>query len=290
MTVQAFQQRQAEQQAREAQNNIPAPPPGGSGQMGGFTVGQDDDHLTDAMEGELFNDWTNNPGGGGSPDQGFGGAIAGAFDPSKIGSVLGEGFNDFTNAWDNANGAGNQGFHDFLSNPRFEGGSLMQDVGQNMTSMMDPGAWEQMARNRLAAANDASLASLNEAERRMNDRSSRSGLASNLGMQGQMYKNHADRAVQSERDIFNDVLSNQMGAIGQAGQFALGAQGQDIGRWQSLLGQSTLGAQADLASHREDNPSGAAVLGDLLGAGGQAAGMGAQGMQGILSLLTMGLL
>ncbi len=219
-----------------------------------------------------------------------GNALAGA--GSGVGNFLGEQFSDFKNSWDSATGIEDKQFGQFLNNPGFQGGSLMQDVGQNMTSMMDPGAWVQQARNREQAAHDQNLASLNLGERRLNDRSARSGLANNGGMLNKMYQDHGQANLQADRDIFNDALNNQTNAIGQAGQFAQGAQAQDQQRWQSLLQQSNLGATQDHAAFRQDNPSGASVLQDLLGAiggvaggAGQAAGQGASLIGPMLAMM-----
>jgi hypothetical protein len=223
-------------------------------------------------------------GGGQSPTEAAGGVAADA--AGLAGGTLGAGFAEFRDAWDAATGGGsNASAFDFMQIPGFEQSSLMGDVGQNMTSMMDPAAWEQMAANRLSSAFEANRGALNLGERRLNDRAARTGLANSDGARGSMYDAFAQRNMQAERDIFNDTLNNQMGAIGQAGNFALGQQAQDQARWSQLLGLGGQAGLADFMANREDNPSGAAVLQDLLGALGGLAGAGGQGASGLMSLL-----
>lgn len=192
-----------------------------------------------------------------------------------IGNGLGGAFSDFVAGWDQANPGSNKSFFDFLNVPGFQQSSLMGDVGQNWTSAMDPAAWQQMAQNRLASANEANLSALNLAERRLADSAARTGLGNFGGARGNMYNDFASRGIQAERDIFNDALMNQMNAIQGAGQFALGANQQDQSRWSQLANMGMMGAGQDFAANREDNPSGASVLRDFLGAiGGAAGGIG----------------
>jgi len=204
---------------------------------------------------------------------------------ADVGNALGQTFAGVAGGWDQAVGGGGQkGFNDFFNQnmPQWQESSLNDAVGANMQQMMDPAAWEQMARNRLDAANFANTGALNTAERRLADMAGRTGFANTGGVQGQMYNDFANRGLQNERDIFNDTLTNQMNAIGQAGSYANTQRGQDLQRYGNLLNIGAMGAGQDLSNYREDHPSGAAMAQDLMKALGGVAG-GAQG--NIASLL-----
>lgn len=203
------------------------------------------------------------------------GQVAGEFGEAA-GGALGEGFASFVDAWNAANPGSNMSYEDFLNMPGFEQSSIMGDVGQNWTAAMDPAAWEQMASNRLAAANEANTSALNRGERRLADRAGRTGFANTGGVTSQMYNDYAGRGMQAERDIFNDTLMNQMNALQGASGFALGQNAQDQSRWAQETALAGHAADQNFAANREDNPSGAGVLADLLGAGGEAAGMAGQ--------------
>lgn len=201
------------------------------------------------------------------------------------GSTLGNMFKQFSDAWGNSSGAGDRSMGSFMQNPQFNDGSLVGDVGQNMTSMMDPAAWQQMAQNRLTDLNQSNLAGMNLAQRRMADSAGRTGMANTNGAVNNLYNQYALRGQQDSRNVFNDVLNNQVNAIGQAGNFALNQRGQDIGRWNTLAGLDATKGQTDLNNWRQDHPSGAAMAQDLLGAIGGMMGGASQGGGNFLSML-----
>jgi hypothetical protein len=79
--------------------------------------------------------------------------------------------------------------------------------------------------------------------------------------------------MQSQRDVFNDTLNNQMNAIGKAGDFALGQRGQDVEPVERCSRESRAqGAGQDLANARLDNPSAIEALRDILGGAGKCCG------------------
>jgi hypothetical protein len=274
---QQFNQQQAQQQAASQDQNA----------SWESTVDSAPSWLVTDAGKELFK---GNVGGAVDEAGAAAGGIAG--DAGAVaGGIAGEGVAGFVDAYENANPASAAGYGDFLNTPGFEQGSLMGDVGQNWTAAMDPAAWEQMAQNRLASANEANMGALNRGERRLADRAGRTGFANTGGATSQMYNDYAGRGVQAERDIFNDTLMNQMNALQGASGFALGENAQNLGQWGQLYGGSLHQADQDFAANREDNPSGAAMLSDLFGAGGAAVGGAGQlagaGAGGLMSLLAI---
>lgn len=284
---QQFNQQQQQQQAAASQQNVrkgKEPNPWGwTDPLWGLTPSG----MVGAESPSEYYDRTG-PGGTGEPSPN--GALVGQV-AGDVGTMAGEGFSSFVDAWNAANPGSNMSYEDFLNIPGFDPSSLMGDVGQNWTAAMDPAAWEQMAQNRLAAANEANMGALNRGERRLADRAGRTGFANTGGVTSQMYNDYAGRGVQAERDIFNDTLMNQMNALQGASGFALGQNAQDQARWALEAGMAGHAADQNFGANREDNPSGAAVLGDLLGALGGAAGgaanLAGQGAGGIMSLLAI---
>lgn len=279
---------------------LPPPPSGGGTQMQAQTAGgdatQDMFNTFIAAHPEIAQLFGLVPGSGQAAEDAAGAAgdaagnlagDAGGF----AGATVGQGMGDFIKAFNDATGNGGGGnFFDYLKGaiPGFEQNGLMGAVGQNMTSAMDPAAWQQMASNREAQLDESNLAGLNLQERRMADMAGRTGFANTGGATSQMYNDFNQRGIQGRRDIFNDILPQQMNAMNMAGQFALGQNGQDQQRWSQLLGLGGQGAMANFMANREDNPSGGAVLQDLMGAiGGMAQGGGGI-LQGLLPLLLMG--
>lgn len=192
--------------------------------------------------------------------------LMGNIDPAALGQFV----NDFITSYEGQAGTQNPSMQgmlaDLLGQAGFDPASLMGDINANWSSAMDPAAWEEMARNRIASADEANLAGLNEAERRINARAARTGLQNTGGQRSSIYNSFADRGVQARRDTFNDALNNQMAAMQGASAFGLGQNAQDQARWAQLLGIGAQGVGADFNAIRADNPSGASVLRDLMGA------------------------
>lgn len=213
--------------------------------------------------------------------------------PSDLGTVAGEAVSDFRDAYNDAAGqppSMMDSVNDIIAQLGGMPGQnpLLGAVGQNWMSAMDAGAWEQMARNRLDAAREANLGQTNDAMRRLNDRAARTGFANPGGVAASIFSDAAARDVQSERDIFNDALMNQMNALQGASSFGLGAQSADLDRFRAGLAPLLMGAQADYDRELADNPAWSTVLRDIMGAGGQAAGAVGNNIASMLPLLLLG--
>jgi hypothetical protein len=159
---------------------------------------------------------------------------------------------------------------ELLQNNPYQAGSLYNDVGQNMTAMMDPGAWEQMAANRLDSAREESLGAMNEGARRMRGGAARGGYNPTAGLSN-VYNQHGQNMVNAQRDIFNDTLGNQMQAAGMAGNYALGQEGMERGMYNNALQMMGNAGMYDAQQAGQDYTN----FGEFVGGVGQLLGAGA---------------
>jgi hypothetical protein len=170
------------------------------------------------------------------------------------------------------------GLNEILGSFGFDHGSLVDDVGMNWTTAMDPAAWEQRANNLMATASEQGWADLNRQERRLNDAASRSGMANSSGIRSSMYNNLSSNLQNQQRNIWNDSLLQQMQALQGAGSFANQQQAMDQSRWSQMLGMLGQANQAD-TQYAQDNYLGfGEALGGALGVGASVLGQGANGV------------
>lgn len=204
-------------------------------------------------------------------------------------------------------GAGEQAWNDAMGPPPdiyqrmqelvgqygFQPSDLFQAAGQNMMTISDPAAWEQMAQNRMDAHREEARASMNDAERRMRGAAARSGFNPAGGV-GNIYSDYAGSMQDAQRNIFNDALQNQMQAANMVNNFALGERGLDQQAWANQLGMlgGALNAQNAYDQHNYTNFGEAVggvanMLGGLTGGATQGAGDLMGGVGSLLGPLLM---
>lgn len=163
---------------------------------------------------------------------------------------------------------------------QYQGGPMMDALVQNGLSMMGPEAWEQMAQNRLAAHGEQALSSLNEAERRMRGGAALGGYSASPGL-ARAYQGYGQAMQDAERNIFNDILGQQMNAYGLASNVGMFDQAQRNALQQQglgLMGNANMfdaaAAQQNYTGFNDILNAMAGIYGGMVeGAGGIAGGL-----------------
>lgn len=185
-----------------------------------------------------------------------------------------------------------QGMQQILDDNPYQQSALSQQVMQNAAMMQNPEAWEQMMANRLAQQQEQARSDLNLAERRLRGSQARSGLSTG-GSISNLYGLYGDQMQNAQRNIFNDVLQQQMQALNMGAGIAQGQQGLDQalrGQNVGALGQAnltdTMYGQHNYTNFGEALGGMANLAGSVLGGGAQAAGGAMSGLGGAaLSIL-----
>lgn len=237
-----------------------------------------------------------------------------------LGALFGNAVEGFGNVyaganegWQNANpapGAVVDDLKKLLEQYGQSGNGFLDMIQGNMGQMADPAVWQEMMNARVGERTDAARGALNDVERRIRGAAARGGYSPTQGGLSRAYGDYASELSDIQRQEFQDALSGQMGALGQAGQFGLGYGGQQQGLQQQILGLLGGGSLYDknqqwdnytsfdemantLATMLGGAANGAGNLaGSVIGAGGQAAGGGAgaagqMGAAGIAAFLPL---
>jgi hypothetical protein len=229
-------------------------------------------------------------------------AVETAADPGGVGAQAAEEIasmlQQWSQGWDQGMGGpppgALEGLQNLLSQWGFQQSSLVGDVGQNWTTAMDPGAWEQRADNLMAMAQDQGRADLNLAERRMANSAARSGLANAGGGYAAAHNQYAGNMQDARRNIWNDSVQQQLAAVTGAGQFANQQQALDQQRWSQglgLLGQAnltdTLQANSDYLGFGEAVGALLGGVGGMMNNAQNSAGAGLGSIAAMLPFLPM---